>query len=110
MKVKKTRLILGCDERTGLLYKFLTQGLGAVAEYKFHPTRKWRFDFAFVEQKVAVEQEGAIWTYGRHNRPIGMIKDMEKYNAAAELGWRVLRYQPRKFDLEQIKKVVGKWR
>lgn len=67
-------------------------------EFKFHPTRKWRFDFAWPESKVAVECEGAVWTNGRHTRGSGFVKDMEKYNEAALLGWRVLR-----FDAGQIK-------
>jgi len=63
-----------------------------VAEFVFHPVRKWRFDFAWPECMLAVEIEGGIWTAGRHIRPVGMENDMIKYNAAAELGWRVLRY------------------
>ncbi len=65
-----------------------------VAEYKFHPDRKWRFDYAWPELKVALEIEGGIWVRGRHNRGIGMINDMVKYNSAAILGWRILRYTP----------------
>ena len=61
-------------------------------EYRFHDTRKWRFDFAWPPIKLAVEVEGAVWTQGRHTRGQGFINDCEKYNAATELGWRVLRY------------------
>jgi very-short-patch-repair endonuclease len=60
-------------------------------EYRFHPTRKWRFDVAFLSEKVAVEIEGGVWQYGRHNRASGFLKDLEKYNEAAMLGWRVIR-------------------
>lgn len=63
-----------------------------VREYRFSPTRKWRFDFAFPQQKVAVEIEGGVFANGRHNRGFGFETDMEKYNAAVMLGWRVLRY------------------
>jgi very-short-patch-repair endonuclease len=66
-----------------------------VFEYRFHPTRKWRFDIAFPSAKVAVEVEGGVWTKGRHTRPSGFRADMEKYNAAAVLGWRVLRVEPK---------------
>lgn len=65
--------------------------LGAVREYRFHPTRKWRFDLAWPDSMVALEIEGAVWVQGRHTRGSGFAKDMEKYNAAALLGWRVLR-------------------
>ena len=62
-----------------------------VFEHTFHPTRKWRFDLAFMEHKLAVEVEGGIWNYGRHNRAASFIKDMEKYNNACLLGWSLLR-------------------
>ena len=61
-------------------------------EFKFHPKRKWRFDFAFPDVKIAVEIEGGVWSGGRHTRAGGFTKDCEKYNAAALLGWRVFRF------------------
>lgn len=69
-------------------------GSRCVAELRFHPTRKWRFDYAVPARRVAIEVEGGVWTYGRHNRAAGFLKDIEKYNAAAALGWRVLRCTP----------------
>lgn len=60
-------------------------------EYRFHPGRRWRFDFAWPGQKVACEVEGGIWANGRHNRAAGFAADCEKYNAAVVLGYRVLR-------------------
>lgn len=72
-------------------------GLHPTAEYKFHPTRRWRFDWAFIEDKIAVEQEGAIWIQGRHTRGSGFVKDLEKYNEAARLGWRIFKFQPKEF-------------
>ncbi len=61
-------------------------------EYRFDRKRKWRFDVAFPAVKVAIEIEGGVWNYGRHNRAAGFLKDLEKYNSAAEQGWRILRY------------------
>ena len=69
-------------------------GVAPVKEYLFHSTRKWRFDYAFVEAKVALEVEGGVHTGGRHIRPRGFLGDMEKYNSAATLGWLVLRTTP----------------
>lgn len=66
-----------------------------VAEYRFHPTRKWRFDYAWVEAKLALEVDGGIWTGGKHGRGAGIVKDQEKRNAAACLGWRLLVVTPR---------------
>lgn len=63
-------------------------------EYRFSPPRKWRFDYAWINQKVAVEIEGGIWTRGRHLRGSGFLGDMEKYNTATRQGWRVFRFTP----------------
>lgn len=68
---------------------------GWEAEYRFHPTRKWRFDFAWPEMMIAVEIEGGTWAGGRHSRGKGFEKDCEKYNEAAILGWTVLRFTTR---------------
>jgi very-short-patch-repair endonuclease len=66
-------------------------GRGLEREHKFHPTRRWRFDFAWPADKVAVEVEGGHWTGGRHVRGSGFEADCEKYMEAMVLGWRVLR-------------------
>jgi len=60
-------------------------------EYRFHPTRRWRFDFAWPDRMLAVEIEGGVWSRGRHTRGSGFVKDCEKYAEAALLGWRVIR-------------------
>jgi hypothetical protein len=65
-----------------------------VPEYKFHPTRRWKFDWCLPEQRIAVECEGGSWLQGRHNRGSGFLADMEKYNEAAILGFRLLRVTP----------------
>lgn len=57
-----------------------------VRELHFHPTRRWRFDFAFPSRKVAIEVSGR----GRHQTVVGVRNDSEKNNAAVRLGWVVL--------------------
>lgn len=71
-----------------------------VSEYTFHPTRKWRFDHAFMDAKLAVEVEGGVFLKdgGRHTRGAGFRKDTEKYANALILGWRVLRVLPEQID------------
>lgn len=63
-----------------------------VREHRFAPPRRWRFDFAWREQLLAVEIEGGTYVNGGHNRGKKYAEDCEKYNAAVLLGWRVLRY------------------
>lgn len=67
-----------------------------IPEHQFHPVRKWRADYAFVHTapRVIVEIDGGIWTHGRHTRGQGFIEDQKKLNAAAKLGFLVLRYTP----------------
>lgn len=70
-------------------------------EFKFHPTRRWRFDFCWpspIADDVAVEVHGAVWSGGRHTRGWGFVHDREKMNEALCMGYRVLEVVP-----EQIK-------
>jgi very-short-patch-repair endonuclease len=69
-----------------------------VREFAFYPGRRWRFDFAWPERLLAVEVEGGSWIAGRHTRGAGFEKDLEKYNAASLIGWRVLRVTPEMID------------
>lgn len=69
-----------------------------VAEYRFAPPRRWKFDWAFPDLLIAVEREGGIFVQGRHSRGAGMLGDMEKYNEAAIRGWMVLRRVPRELN------------
>lgn len=63
-----------------------------VSEYRFHPKRRWRFDFALPEHMVAIEIEGGVHSNGRHTRGSGFTADCEKYNTAAAMGWKVFRF------------------
>ena len=46
-------------------------------ECKFCKTRKWRFDYANFDLKVAVEVEGGAFSNGRHTRGKWFINDMK---------------------------------
>lgn len=73
------------------------------------PGKNYRIDFAWPDYMLAVEIEGGIEMYGRHNRPEGYTKDVIKYNAAQEHGWLV--YRITKIMLrdptKQINKIVA---
>ena len=60
-------------------------------EHRFHPVRKWRFDRAHLDSKVAIEIDGGAFIAGRHATGKGSGQDNEKLNAATLLGWRVFR-------------------
>lgn len=60
-----------------------------VTEHRFHPERRWRFDYAHLPTKTAIEINGGVWSGGRHNRGAGYLRDREKVNMAQMLGWKV---------------------
>ena len=84
-------------ETHGLAIVRAVLGADWVAEYRFSPPRKWRFDFANPQRQIAIEIEGGVYTRGRHTRPTGFLRDIEKYNCATLQGWRVLRCTPQTF-------------
>lgn len=63
---------------------------GYKKEFIFHPTRKWRFDYAWLDLKVALEIHGGVFTNGRHTRGKGFSEDKVKMNSAQLLGWIVI--------------------
>jgi hypothetical protein len=83
----------------GLLFDLRNEKLPEpVTEHVFHPTREWKFDAAYVPEKIAIEVEGGTgWKRdvpSRHLTPSGFAGDIEKYNAASILGWKLLRFTP----------------
>jgi very-short-patch-repair endonuclease len=76
-----------------LLFQMRAAGLPEPqTEFRFHPTRKWRFDFCFPVERIGIECEGGVWSKGRHTRGAGYTGDCVKYNHAALAGWLVLRF------------------
>ena len=63
-------------------------GLKFETEFKFCPSRRWRFDFVIKQLNIAIEVEGLV---GRHRSIGGFLGDMRKYNAATIYGWRLIR-------------------
>ncbi|MDA8355538.1 MAG: hypothetical protein M0Z95_04400 [Actinomycetota bacterium] len=82
----------GSDLERVLLGQLMAIGLPEPErEYRFHPTRRWRFDLAWPDPRLAVEVEGGTWSGGRHTTGAGFEADAEKYAEAVLAGWRVLR-------------------
>lgn len=70
-------------------------------EYRFHPVRRWRFDFMWTRfgldpsgkedpTMIAVEYDGGLGMTS-HSSIKGIMRDQEKINHAQELGWQVYR-------------------
>ena len=72
-------------------------------EHQFDLGRRWRFDFAWLEARVAVEIEGGTFKgKSRHTTGKGHQSDCEKYNAAAIAGWCVLKYTSKDLDSRPV--------
>jgi very-short-patch-repair endonuclease len=79
-----------------------------VTEHRFHPVRKWRFDYAWPDSKVAMEVDGAIFGgKSGHNTGVGIARDAEKSNAAVELGWRLIRLTAKSNLDDEIRRIKG---
>lgn len=79
------------------------------AEFRFHPVRRWRFDYAIPQIKLAIEYDGhggllQAGGVSRHGSIIGMTQDAEKFNAAIACGWRVLKFTAFHFRLQDRRK------
>lgn len=80
-----------------------------VEEFGFHPTRKWRADFAHLESRTLIEIEGGA-AGGRHTRKAGFEGDMEKYLTAFLHGWEVVRIGAALVRGDIIAAVIGRIR
>lgn len=66
-----------------------------VEEYRGIHGRRFRFDLAWVEERIAVEIQGGRWiqTTG-HNSGRGLERDYEKSNLATLNGWIYIQTTP----------------
>lgn len=81
-------------------------GLDVEKEYRFHPVRRWRFDYAIPSIRLAIEVEGGVWIGGRHTSSRGFLADMEKYNEASLQGWCLIRTTPDKLLTERTIELI----
>jgi hypothetical protein len=60
-------------------------------EAKIVEGRKFRFDFVWPIQKLAIEIQGSTWIPSTgHTSGSGIARDYEKHNLAVLAGWRTL--------------------
>jgi len=121
MRPTKTNLVLKKRGAGGgsipfpLAWKATLQSFRCVSD-KLQPTpehagiagRKFRFDFAWADQKVALEIDGGIWMKrGGHTTGTGKRRDCEKDFEAALQGWTVIRWTPDMITTENCEKLFG---
>jgi very-short-patch-repair endonuclease len=96
------------ESRFLLLWR-VAQGPTLEREFRFHPERKWRADFAHMESRTLIEIEGGIFIPGggRHSRGAGYAKDAEKYLEAVLAGWTVIRLTEKQLELDFIERIVS---
>jgi len=84
---------------------------GYVREYQAIPGRKFRFDFAFMKERLLVEINGGTYSKGAHSTGTGINRDYEKGNLAVLNGWRVLSFDTKMVKsgaaLEVVEKLIG---
>lgn len=78
------------DKLNGIAARQLAGLPDFVPELQFHPTRKWRFDYAWPQRKIALEVHGGVFKKSRHTTGAGFTKDREKMNEAQLHGWIVI--------------------
>lgn len=78
--------------RWNLMYWCNERAVTLNEQYEFAPNRKFASDFAITAFKILIEYEGGIFMErGGHNSYTGIQRDIEKYQLAQQLGWRVIR-------------------
>lgn len=77
-----------------LMFQIKVAGLPEpTREYRFDSVKRWRFDFAYLDCKLAIEVEGATWIPNTgHTSGVGYRENVRKYNAAVMQGWKLLRF------------------
>ena len=80
-----------------------------VSEHQFLSDRKFRFDIAMPEKKIAIEYEGLEnkqqGKKSRHTTNVGYSNDCLKYNLAIVNGWKVLRFTA--YNYEEVGKFLS---
>jgi len=76
-------------------------------EHNFNPDRNFRFDFAHIETKTAIEIEGGTRHKSRHTSYEGFAEDCVKYNGAIFLGWDVFRLTGEMIQPDAIEEIAA---
>jgi len=79
-----------------------------VAEHRFCEGRKWQFDVAIPQLRIAFEADGGKW-HGGHRRGKALEDDYERQNTAIMEGWRVLRFTNQQILCGKAKEFLEKY-
>lgn len=66
-----------------------------VREHRFDRVRRFKFDIAIPNQKVAIEIDGGVFIKSGHSGGANLEKAMVRGNLACMHGWMVLHYTPK---------------
>ncbi len=89
-KQSKERIPSYLELQFGNLWVELYPDIDLYSEYQFDPKRRYRFDFAHLDAKVAIEVQGGIYQPNLgHSSIAGIKRDCEKFSLAASQGWLV---------------------
>ena len=94
-------------------FQLRAAGIEFEREYKFHPKRKWKYDFSIVGCRLLIDCDGGQWKQGTgHNTGTGRERDCTKDAEAVLLGWTVLRFPTNMIDdgraLDYVEKFIEK--
>lgn len=88
------------DPEGALAWQLAAAGIAHERQYRYAPGRRLAADFALPEARLLVEVQGGIWTGGAHGSKQGILRDLERLNAATLAGWWLLRVLPEWCALE----------
>ena len=116
VKIQKKKIIKArndCKEvqwiHWQLKYWCEEKGYTLEKELQFAKPRKFRFDFALPEFKIAIEYDGLNSEKSGHTTLVGFTIDTEKINLAISKGWKVLRFTVLNFKtvLQEVEKNIN---
>lgn len=92
----KARKVAKVDYKAIFLHQIAALRLPEpVPEHRFTEHRNWRFDWAYLDQRIAIEYQGGNFGYngtgrGGHASVAGLARDYEKITAASLHGWMLI--------------------
>lgn len=91
LRTKLSKTLRSIDYKEEFLNQLRIARLPAPeTEVRFHETRRWRFDYAWPDKKIAIEYQGGIFYGGiGHNGIKGSKRDCLKFSSATALGWKL---------------------